>query len=137
MATGKIPLPGKTSAVIFQGILSGTPPRPIDLNASLPPKLDEIIEKALEKDVDLRYQTAAEMRGDLKRLKRDSEGGRASGAQIHAAQVPLATYPPAQTQVTGSSAAHTSSSSRVLLAEAKQHKARTGIITVVVGAVLA
>jgi len=137
MATGKLPFEGKTSAVIFQGILGGAPARPMDLNAAIPPRLDEIIEKALEKDVDLRYQTAAEMRGDLKRLKRDSEGGRASGAQIHAAQVPLATYPPAQTQVTGSSAAHTSSSSRVLLAEAKQHKARTGIITVVVAAILA
>jgi len=73
MATGKLPFEGKTSAVIFQGILSGAPVRPMDLNAAVPPKLDEIIEKALEKDVDLRYQTAAEMRGDLKRLKRDSE----------------------------------------------------------------
>src|SRR6516162_3455079 len=64
MATGKLPFGGKTSAVIFQGILSGTPVRPVELNAALPPRLDEVIEKALEKDLDLRYQTAAEMRGD-------------------------------------------------------------------------
>ena len=69
MATGRIPFDGKTSAVIFQGILSGTPARPTDLNSAIPPKLEEIIDKSLEKDVDLRYQTAAEMRGDLKRLK--------------------------------------------------------------------
>src|SRR3974390_3883034 len=115
MATGKIPLPGKTSAVIFQGILSGTPPRPIDLNASLPPKLDEIIEKALEKDVDLRYQTAAEMRGDLKRLKRDSEGSRASGAVTHAG-LPPAVPAPSQPAVPASPATPTRSLGHVLIA---------------------
>ena len=73
MATGKLPFDGKTSAVIFQGILSGSPVRPMELNGAIPPKLEEIIEKSLEKELDLRYQTAAEMRGDLKRLKRDSD----------------------------------------------------------------
>ncbi len=133
MATGKLPFDGKTSAVIFQGILSGTPARPIDLNASIPLKLDEIVEKALEKDVDLRYQSAAEIRGDLKRVKRDSDGSRSSGTHTQTARVPAATV----TSGSSPQAAHSSSSGRVLMENAKQHKARAGIITVAVAAVLA
>jgi serine/threonine protein kinase/Tol biopolymer transport system component len=74
MATGLIPFEGNTSAVIFQGILDRHP-RPVrELNPAVPLKLEEIIDKALEKDLELRYQSAAEMRADLKRLKRDSSG---------------------------------------------------------------
>jgi eukaryotic-like serine/threonine-protein kinase len=134
MATGKLPFDGKTSAVIFQGILSGEPTRPVQLNASVPPRLEEIIEKALEKDLDLRYQSAAEMRGDLKRLKRDSDGIRSSGTQMQTVQVPAATVSSAPSQAVP---AHPSSSSRVLMENAKQHKARAGLVTVVVAAILA
>ena len=80
LATGKMPFEGPTSAVIFTKILEKESPPPTSINPDLPPKLDEIIGKALEKDRDLRYQTAAEMRADLKRLKRDSDSGK-SGVQ--------------------------------------------------------
>ena len=80
MATGSLPFPGKTSAVIFSAILDREPAPPAQLNPALPAKLEEIIAKALEKDPDLRYQTAADLRGDLKRLKRDSETNRRASA---------------------------------------------------------
>ena len=76
MATGKLPFDGETAAVIFDGILNRDPIPPIQINPQLPPKLDEIIRTALEKDRDLRYQSAADMRAELKRLKRATSSGR-------------------------------------------------------------
>ena len=76
MTTGRPAFPGKTSAMVFKAILDVTPPAITQTNAILPSRLDEIIGKALEKDRDLRYQSAADLRTDLKRLKRDSESGR-------------------------------------------------------------
>jgi len=73
MATGRVPFPGNTSAVIFNSILSQTPIPPLRLNPSLQLKLEEIIHKALEKDRALRYQHASEIRTDLQRLRRDMD----------------------------------------------------------------
>src|SRR5580693_6643745 len=76
MVTGVQPFRGDTSGVIAEAILERTPVAPVRLNPDLPPKLEEIINKALEKDRKLRYQNAADMRADLQRLKRDTTSGR-------------------------------------------------------------
>ncbi|HEV2495821.1 MAG TPA: protein kinase [Terriglobia bacterium] len=80
MATGALPFRGETTAVIFEAILNRAPVPPVRLNPEVPAKLEEIISKALEKDRNLRYQVASEMRADLQRLKRDLSSGRSAAA---------------------------------------------------------
>jgi eukaryotic-like serine/threonine-protein kinase len=80
MATGQLPFRGDSTATIFEAILNRAPVPAVRLNPDVPPKLEEIINKALEKDRNLRYQHAADMRTDLQRLKRDSESGRSAVA---------------------------------------------------------
>ena len=80
MATATLPFRGESSGVIFESILNRAPVPPVRLNPDLPSKIEEIINKGLEKDRNLRYQSAAEIRTDLQRLKRDTESGRSPAA---------------------------------------------------------
>jgi serine/threonine protein kinase len=85
MASGSLPFRGETSGVIFEAILNRSPLPPTRLHPDVPPELERIIGKALEKDRDLRYQNAAELRADLKRLRRDTGSGRVSSTSVPAA----------------------------------------------------
>ncbi|MGH9502614.1 MAG: protein kinase domain-containing protein, partial [Terriglobales bacterium] len=78
MATGTVPFRGETSGVIFDAIMNRAPLAPVRLNPNLPPKLEDIINRALEKDRELRYQHAVDIKSELRRLKRDLESGRSS-----------------------------------------------------------
>ena len=78
MASGQLPFRGKSSGVIFKAILDGTPTSAVRLNPDLPPKLEDIINKCLEKDRNLRYQHASDLRADLQRLKRDTDSSRSA-----------------------------------------------------------
>jgi serine/threonine protein kinase/Tol biopolymer transport system component len=133
MATGRLPFAGTTSAVVFHAILELDPVAALQLNAALPPKLDEIIAKALEKDRDLRYQSAADLRGDLKRLKRDTESGRKQRAapSSTSASVPAAASASSSGSAAASNASVVPGSSQsqtsAVVAAAGRHKLGTGV----------
>lgn len=158
MVTGAVPFNGDTAAVIFDAILNRAPLQPLRFNPNLPAKLEEIIDKSLEKDRDLRYQHASEIRSDLKRLQRDSgssnrliapaqDPGPILAQQTAASQTPAAgTVPaaqssavisaanqssPLQSSILQPSASHISSSNSSVGAVAQEHKFSPAAIIVV------
>jgi serine/threonine protein kinase len=134
MVTGRHPFQGSTSAVIFANILHAAPVSPVHFNSDIPPELERIINKLLEKDREMRYQVAAELRADLKRLLRELEPGRPpSDPSVTASRASLTA---AHAAAKSSGSMHKPISSTVLVEAANQNKLGTGVILALV-AVLA
>jgi serine/threonine protein kinase len=142
MATGAVPFRGDTSATIFEGILNRAPIPAVRLNPEIPARLEEIIGKALEKDRDLRYQHASEIRSDLKRLQRDSGSGRSAAVSEF---LPADETQPVPAAVSRSAAAGSgstlplspASSSSSVTAVAREHRAGTIVVGIIALALIA
>src|SRR5258707_13422991 len=130
MLTGKHPFPGSTSAVVFDNILNTAPVAPVSLNPAVPPELERILNKALEKDREVRYQVAAELRADLKRLQRESDSGRTvtvSSARVSPAPGGSASQPAPVPKSSGS----------VIVEAARKNKFGAGLTATIVAMVIA
>jgi eukaryotic-like serine/threonine-protein kinase len=122
MVTGQNPFAGGTSAVIFDKILRQSPISPVTLNPSLPAEFERILNKALEKDRDVRYQVAAELRADLKRLQRETDSGRGTAA---AGSSPGSASTARSSAATPPATSAAKSSGSVIVAAAKENKLGT------------
>jgi eukaryotic-like serine/threonine-protein kinase len=137
MVTGQNPFPGSTSALIFSNILHNAPISPVTLNPSLPAEFERILNKALEKDRDVRYQVAAELRADLKRLQRESDSGRTAAA-TGSSSVGAASLSRASSPVAGEAPLRaTKSSGSVIVAAAKENKLGTILAAVILVTLIA
>jgi serine/threonine protein kinase/formylglycine-generating enzyme required for sulfatase activity/dienelactone hydrolase len=139
MATGTLPFRGDTSGVIFEAILNRAPVPALRLNPDAPPKLEEIINRALEKDRELRYQHASDLRADLQRLKRDMDSGGTTAvpdtamASASAAQISSAASQPSASVAASSAAAESARPSAVLPIPATGKPALPRVALVVLG----
>jgi len=133
--TGTLPFPGSTSAVIFGNILHTAPTSPVQLNSSVPTELERILNKLLEKDRDLRYQVAAEVRADLKRLQRELEPGRVSSdSSVAAGRAASGTVRAASAAAvpTASASGTHAGSGKVLVEAAQKNKLGAGLLVLAV-----
>src|SRR5713226_4149266 len=128
LTTGKLPSPGSTSAVVFDNILHSTPVAPVSLNPNAPSELERILNKALEKDRDVRYQVAAELRADLKRLQRELDSGKATPVASSSTRISTQVSMPAASPAEPT---RPPSSGSVLIAAASKNKIGTGLALVV------
>ncbi len=125
LITGKLPFPGTTSAVVFDNILNSAPVAPVTLNPGVPSELERILNKALEKDRDVRYQVAAELRADIKRLQRELDSGKSTPVNSSSGRIPTqVSIPAAQT----AAPPRAPSSGSVLIAAAGKNKFGTSLL---------
>jgi eukaryotic-like serine/threonine-protein kinase len=139
MSTGRLPFDGPTSAVIFHAILEKNPSLPTDLNPLLPPQFNDVIVKCLEKDPDLRCQSAAELRADLKRIKRGSGSSSERVSKTSDGGGVAVAPPPASSSRVSTQPDRVSSSGQsnaAVLAEAKRHKWRLILSPIIVALII-